>query len=488
VQEISREEAGGQPLESADLGYRSGNPCLNTRGSPHKYKNRRDVMRTLSYAPLLSLVALCTFEPQAHAYQLYNEDDGATVLNADLSAAFGWFGSEKNYIADPEREPGRMRWQEGFAKYGLNGTTDKITAGSIYGGLSWISTGSFGDGDAGGLTVGDERRTAVEDAYLGWKSGDLIPALGKDGVDFSFGRQLVTVDGFLITDDGFAPGKGFNPIPGVADGRFNRGGAFYLGPRLAFAHTAVLKLGGTQGLHSSLIWLKSDNPGQSKTEVAGATLDYTTPIGSIGSTYVHGLDVDERFAFGDRLERKGMNIYSIRGQGNAGIENADFAFEVARQEKRSGSQRAMFLEAGYTFADTQWQPTVSYRYSRYSEGYDFLFQGGFRKRFQGEVAANYAGSVTSNMAINDVLLSIKPTDKLTLNAMAFNYHQLSRTHEQDFTAREVDLFLDWMVTDNVTISPLIGLYTPQKWLGDGGLQSGSASTNTYFQFIVWVAF
>ena len=58
-------------------------------------------MRTLSYAPLLSLVALCTFEPQVHAYQLYNEDDGGTVLNADLSAAFGWFGSEKNYIGDP---------------------------------------------------------------------------------------------------------------------------------------------------------------------------------------------------------------------------------------------------------------------------------------------------------------------------------------------------------------------------------------------------
>jgi len=445
-------------------------------------------MRTLSYAPLLSLVALCTFEPQVHAYQLYSEDDGGTVLNADLSAAFGWFGSEKNYIGDPEREPGRMRWQEGFAKYGLNGTTDKITAGSMYGGLSWISTGSFGDGDAGGITAGNERRTAVEDAYLGWKSGDLIPALGKDGVDFSFGRQLVTVDGFLITDDGFAPGKAFNPIEGVRDGRFDRGGAFYLGPRLAFGNTAVLKLGGQEGLHGSLIWLKSDNPGQSKTEVAAATVDYTTPVGSIGSTYLHGLDVDERYAFGDRLERKGMNVYSIRGQGNAGIENADFAFEVVRQEKRSGSQRAMFFDAGYTFADTQWQPTVSYRYSRYSEGYDFLFQGGFRKRYQGEVAANYAGSVTSNMAINDVLLSVKPTETLTLNAMAFNYHQLSRTHEQDFAAREVDLFLDWMVTDNVTLSPLVGFYKPEKWLGDGGLQSGSASTNTYFQFIVWMTF
>lgn len=323
---------------------------------------------------------------------------------------------------------------------------------------------------------------------LGWRSGDLLPALGHDGVDFSFGRQLVTVDGFLITDDGFNPGNAFSPIEGVRDGRFDRGGAFYLGQRLAFGNTAVLKLGGKEGLHGSLIWLKSENPGQSKTELAVGTLDYTPPIGSIGSTYIHGLDVDEKYAFADRLERKGMNVYSIRGQGNAGIENADFAFEVARQEKRSGSQRAMFFDAGYTFTDVQWQPTVSYRYSRYSEGWDFLFQGGFRKRFQGEIAANYAGSVTSNMQINDVLLSVRPTEKLTLNAMAFDYHPLSRRNERDFAAREVDLFLDWMVTDNVTLSPLIGLYKPEKWFGNGGGQSGSASTNAYMQFIVWVTF
>lgn len=53
-----------------------------------------------------------------------------------------------------------------------------------------------------------------------------------------------------------------------------------------------------------------------------ATVDCTTPISSLGSTYIRGLDV-----------------YSNRRQGNARIENVDFAFEVARQESvraRSG--------------------------------------------------------------------------------------------------------------------------------------------------------
>ncbi|WP_425930403.1 hypothetical protein [Pseudomonas sp. NyZ201] len=445
-------------------------------------------MRTPPFARCFSLLALCAMDPAAQAYELYNEGDGASVLNADLSAGFGWFGSSHNYLGDPQKEPGRMRWQEGYVKYGLSGATDKISAGTLYGGFALLSSGTWGDGDAGAITAGNERRTAVEDAYLGWRSGDLMPALGQDGIDFSFGRQLVTVDGFLITDDGFNPGKAFNPVAGGREGHFDRGGAFYLGQRLSFGNTAVLKIGGSEGLHGSLIWLKSDNPGQSKTELAVATVDYTTPVGSIGSTYIHGLDVDERYVFADRAERKGMNVYSIRGQGNAGIENADFAFEVARQEKRSGSQRAMFFDAGYTFADVKGQPTLSYRYSRYSAGWDFLFQGGYRKRYQGEVAANYAGSVTSNMQINDVLFSLQPSKNLTLNAMVFDYHQLSRRNEQDFSAREVDLFLDWSVTEHITLSPLIGFYTPDKWLGNGGNQSGSAGTNTYFQFIVWANF
>jgi hypothetical protein len=72
--------------------------------------------------------------------------------------------------------------------------------------------------------------------------------------------------------------------------------------------------------------------------------------------------------------------------------------------------------------------------------------------------------------------------------MAFDYHQLSRRHELDFAAQELDLFVDWAVTDNITLSPLVGFYKPQKWLGNGGRQSGDASTNTYMQFIVWATF
>ncbi|SDA95579.1 hypothetical protein SAMN03159443_05506 [Pseudomonas sp. NFACC15-1] len=44
-----------------------------------------------------------------------------------------------------------------------------------------------------------------------------------------------------------------------------------------------------------------------------------------------------------------MDIYSLRGAGNAGIENAHFSFEYAWQDKDAGPEKAWYGEAGYTF-------------------------------------------------------------------------------------------------------------------------------------------
>lgn len=157
--------------------------------------------------------------------------------------------------------------------------------------------------------MGTERSTTLEDAYLGWRSADLFPALGTDGVDFSLGRQAVQLGrGFIVNDDGLNLGRG------PADGALDRGGAYYLAARHAFDRTAVLRLGGEQGLHGTAAWLKSDNLAQAETELAAATLDYAGEAGLIGLTWVHGLDVNREWADDFLEQRDGMNVYSLRGK------------------------------------------------------------------------------------------------------------------------------------------------------------------------------
>lgn len=132
--------------------------------------------------------------------------------------------------------------------------------------------------------------------------------------------------------------------------------------------------------------------------MAAGTLEYTAAPGTLGLTYIHGIDVDERFATDLQRQRKGMNLYSLRGAGSAGIDNAHFAFELARQSRRDGQENAGYAEAGYTFANLPWSPDLTYRYARYSKNWDGMFSGfnrGYGTWVQGEVAGNYSGPSTA---------------------------------------------------------------------------------------------
>jgi hypothetical protein len=433
----------------------------------------------LSQAIGLSIAMLVTSQA-ASAYELYADDD--THLNADLLAVFGAMNSRKNY----DGTPGGSSWREGFIKYGISGDQGLAGAGTAYGTFNLVSSATWGDGDAGGNTDGSERTTKIEDAFLGWRSGDLFPVLGKDGVDASFGRQVIKVgSGFLINDDGPNLGKG------PADGALNRGGAYYIAARHAFDRTALLRLGGQDGLHGSVFWLKSDNRAQAETELAAGTLDYTGTAGTLGLTWIHGLGVTEQWASDFQKERDGMNVYSLRGEGDAGIENASFGFEYAWEDKDAGTEKAWYGEAGYTFADAPWSPKVTYRYSRYSQGWDSLFNGfssGYGTWFQGEVASNYAGPFNSNTAIHHVGLKATPLENLTLGALYFDFNTLHKRSTLNLDARELDLYAEWAVSEHLIISPLVGLYQPKKDENTGGNQVGGHGTNVYSQLTVAVPF
>ena len=175
----------------------------------HTLKNRR-----LRQAVGLGIALLVG---KVQAIELYSDAD--TRVTGNFLAVYGMFNSPKNY----DGRSGGSTWREAFIKYGLSVEQNLGNFGGVYGTANLVSSGTWGDGDASGVTNGTERTTKFDEAFAGWRSGDLFPALGKDGVDLSFGRQIITLgDGFIINDDGPNLGKG------VGDGEFNRGGAYYL--------------------------------------------------------------------------------------------------------------------------------------------------------------------------------------------------------------------------------------------------------------------
>ncbi|MCT8965215.1 alginate export family protein [Pseudomonas veronii] len=422
---------------------------------------------------------------KAGAYELYSSDNA--VLNADLELALGAFHSRKTYAQASGMKAGSKDWQESYAKYGLRGWTRAGDADQhLYGAVNWLSSATFGQGDAAGWTDGTERTTKYEDAYLGWKSGQAFSALGKDGLDVSFGRQNVIVgDGFLVAGDAANPGKRFG------DGHFNRGGAYYLTARKAFDKTAVFRIGGAEGLRSDLMWLKSDNPIQGKAETVVGTLEHVNLLGTLGLTYLKVVDTDKEF---DSIQRKGTRTASMRAQGSLGIPDLFLSGEYARQHRDlTGDESAWYTEAGWTFSDINWKPYVSYRYSRFSEGYDPLFYGNVRALgtwFQGEVASSYAGPFNNNARIQQVGLTLTPTNKLSLGVLAYRFDTISPTAStfSNLSGKEVDVYAMWQITDHISASPLVGLYRPDKDVNSGSSQLGDNHTNIYSQLTLQAKF
>ncbi|WAG76796.1 alginate export family protein [Metapseudomonas furukawaii] len=428
---------------------------------------------------LSTLAFLIGTAGQVGAYELYADDD--THLNADLEAVFGLFHSQENYALTGTRNEGSSSWREGYVKYGISFDQGLSGAGTSYGAFNLLSSATWGDGDAAGFSDGSERTTKIEDAYLGWRSGALFEVLGEDGVDLSFGRQNIRVgDGFLINGDALNLGKG------LADGEFNRGGAYWLAARKAFDQTAVLRLGGKDGLRGDLMWLKSDNRAQAKPEMLVGTLEHVSDAGTLGLTAIDIRDIDEEYASPFQAERDGMKTWSVRGQGNAGVENLFLSGEYAWQDKKdAGKEDAWYLEAGWTFSDVTWSPSVSYRYSRFSENFDPLFFGfsrGYGTWFQGEVAANYAGPFNTNTQVHHVAFKVSPLENLSVGALWFDFNTLDRDLGNT-DGRELDLYAEWAVNDNLIVMPVVGLYQPDRSAAEGGTQLGGDDSNLYSQLV-----
>src|SRR5438552_2787973 len=129
-------------------------------------------------------------------------------------------------------------WFEGFGKPFAELETPFFDFGHSYALVSMVGALTRGNGDAlsslapqaaRSTTSDAPQHAALEDAVIGWHSGNLFAdSLGEDAIELSGGRQaFVLGDSFLIG-------------AGVVNG-FGRA-AFYLQPRASFDRAAILKL------------------------------------------------------------------------------------------------------------------------------------------------------------------------------------------------------------------------------------------------------
>lgn len=433
---------------------------------------------------LLSAVLLATSSlpggPVA-AETTFSPSEGLT-LGLGLEAGIGGFLSRgTNFGAGrvdlrSGREGGDTSWGEGYLEPGIGLDYALPSAGTLYGGTSAVAALTAGEGDPSGSTRGGDGRIDLETAFLGWRSGRLLTdTLGEDALDLSLGRQEFTVgDGFLISD-----------------GHFDRldDGAYWLAPRSAFQGTGLARLRAGP-VHGDLFYLAADES-QDETEIAGLNLELAQGgLGTLAALAFRVLDSGTPTVYGPR---DGMEVLSLRASEVTLPALPDLALS-GEYVSEAGSGRdgrfdasAWYLQGRYALGGLPWSPTLGYRYARFSgdadpedqirRDFEPFFYGytDWGTWYQGEVTGEYL-LFNSNQVTQMVHLTAHPSESLGLGAIYYGFdldvpnYDGTPVTSRDF-ADELDLYLDWTINAQVTLSLGYGIAFPgraaREVFGDG---------------------
>ncbi|WP_025733447.1 hypothetical protein [Carnimonas nigrificans] len=348
-------------------------------------------------------------------------------------------------------------WWEATAAPSMTAEYDlPDNAGTLFGGVTafYTMTRGNGDGDPAGSTPDHPEHFRLDNAYLGWRSGDLFAdSLGENAFTFSFGRQSFQFgDGFLI-------GDGF-----TEQGKY---GGYYIGPSHGFHSSAVLSFD-SHGWHADLFHLKASeynllqgNYGEyQNTSLNGLNVDYTlNDRAQFGAAYVHAYNSWDR-------SRNGMDVYNVRAKGIPfeALPGFSLGGQYAWEDRdHGGNGHAWYGQASYAFQDTPWHPVISYRRAEYGENYDSMynsFAGGWGSWYYGEIAGEYHIS-NNNMNIDMLKVAVQPADFVETGLIGYSFRRNKSTGSgsKNFS-KEVNLYADWTLSDHFTLSTVYGIAFP----------------------------
>lgn len=408
------------------------------------------------------------------------------VLTGNTNFGAGFDVGSDGVISDDDED---VDYAEGFLQPRIDLSYEAGDYGTFYGAASAIGAATRSNGDPGGFTFDNPEDIDLGHLYAGWKSGQLFSELGEDALDVSAGRQDFHIgDGFLIWD-----------------GNFDTAGdaTYWLAPRTAFDNTGIIKLN-TGPLHADAFYLKGDQD-QEHSELVGGNLEYTLEgIGTLGGTYFNIIDSEDEL-----LIRKGLNVASLRAYDIPipGIPALTLRGEYVRQwgdeDGIETDAYGWYAEAAYSFGDDlPWSPTLSYRYSAFSgdgdpddshnKAFDAMFFGagrGWGTWFQGEITGEYL-LFNSNNKVHMVHLNVQPTEGVSAGLLYFNFSLDKDNYfgtpvkDKDF-ANEVNLYVDWTITDHVYLGAVAGL----GWAGEAAEEAfGDDETYQLVEFLVTVTY
>ncbi|HEN8801329.1 TPA: hypothetical protein U8251_003964 [Pseudomonas putida] len=413
-------------------------------------------------------VSVSVFSLSAAALESVSVGSASIIPSLEVGAAafshrnqaFGGTASSFGYAVDRNGE----RF-EGYAKYGVELSLPLSEQFTLGGKVSAISSITRGDKDGLGATPDDPEYTDWEDGYLkltgkqlGW----------FDQVSVSYGRQnFIVGDGFLLADG--HPEQGHE-------------GAYWFGVRKAYDNTMVLSAD-HDAFHFDAFSLSTRTDVdlinyKERIEMKGGNLQYNLEGGGQAG-YMHMRVTDNASELRDGLE---VDDIRVIGLPVPGIPDLKLSGEYVWQKNGDAVARGWYTGVSYTFSQATWKPTLAYKYSEFSRGYDPLFYGAsgeWGTWVQGEVVGEYM-LFNNNQSTSQLKLTLHPVETVTAGVVLYKF-DFKDTPEginnKDF-AKEVDVYVDWAPSPHWIVGTLVGVAKPDKGAQD---LFGSRDTSHLFQ-------
>lgn len=372
-------------------------------------------------------------------------------------------------------------WSEAVLELGILGFKP-LGKGTFFGALSGLYSKTWGH-DASGLTVGYEQTGEfdIEQAHIGWRSGDTLASLDKDALTLQAGNFDYVVGTGLLLADGTADGGG-------------RGG-WYLSGRTAFrgSFLATLKSGPWK---FDGFYLQGEGRG-SDLRVYGYGGDFEYNFADSGlATGLLYLKVPNQVVDEDIFWQR-YDSLALRANWTA-THNFSVKGEYAYQSRPGAHPRGWYLEGAYHWIENRWSPRVSYRYAQFdgddlttpadesfeTAAYGFTDYGYW---VQGEISGGYPLE-NSNLKSHMLRLKLSPYKNLTLNAIYYDFtldqpNILGKPVGSTDWGNEVNLTADFTLNDNWMLSGVFGWLVPGQ-----AAKNWTGGDNTWVYGMIYVSF
>jgi hypothetical protein len=401
-------------------------------------------------------------------------------LNLEFSAGWGFFGFANSLYANSHDEVQQDlsdNWMEGYVKGGFDGKFKLSNGSELYGALTGVGERTY---NAPPPVVGGEASSfGLEDAYVGWRSGNSI-ALGENAVDFKVGRTQYKIGHGMLIWDGSSEGG-------------SRGG-FWTNARKAYDFAAVgaVNAGPTkiEGFYLKRDELPENN---SDSKTYGLNFEYAwNEDNTLGATYM------KWSANNLRPSRDGMDVIDLRAflTPIPSLKALSFNLEYAKEDNGDLiNSDAYNVEVGWQF-DSAWKPKVSYRYAFFegddpatpkNEAFDGLWTGFYDwgTWWQGEIAGEYFVS-NSNLISHQLRVHLKPKESVGMGFILYDFlldKPASAGVTSNAVAKELDWYMDWSFNDNFTVSFVVAYADP-----GAAVQQSSGRTDSFVYGMVYAAY